>query len=145
MCEQSCQPSRHANKIIISIFFLKATILDAHGSSTQVFHLLSEYVGRYDITLKLRICVCLCVCACVCSIIYALFADIADILLRLLKSAVKQDREREIESLHVVYARVLPHMYIGCCMCGVVLGLPTPFPLLSLLSLFFLSLSLHFS
>ena len=81
-------------------------------------------------------------CVCVCSIIYALFADRADILLRLLKSATEQDRERErVRDVYMWCMRVLPHMYIGCCMCGVVLWLP-PHPPPFHFFLFFFSLSL---
>jgi len=39
-----CQPTKHANKIIISIFFiLKATILDTHSITKETYFFLISY------------------------------------------------------------------------------------------------------
>jgi len=48
MGEESSQPTKHANKIIISIFIIvKATILDTHGSKALHSELLTQLSGRF--------------------------------------------------------------------------------------------------
>jgi hypothetical protein len=106
-----------------------------------------SYQNMWDVTTLLLsfVYVCVCACVCVCSIIYALFADRADILLRLLKSAVRQDRERDREFTCGVCESVASYVHR---LLYVWRGVRTPHPLspsFTSFSFFSLSLSLHFS